>query len=68
MGKPKAFPCIKALNWQLYSNIENLILWARPETDGSASEFCVWECCSNGQLEYWDKNKRLKGFSRTKLE
>ena len=43
----------------LYSNIENLVLWARSELDGSALEFCVSEYWSNGELEYWEKKKRL---------
>ena len=37
------------------SNIENLVLWARSELDGSALEFCVSEYWSNGELEYWEK-------------
>jgi len=43
----------------VYSNIENPVLWARSELDGSALEFCVSEYWSNGELEYWEKKKRL---------
>jgi len=47
------------LSIDIYSNIENLVLWARSELDGSALEFCVSEYWSNGELEYWEKKKRL---------
>ena len=47
------------LSISIYSNMENLVLWARSETDGSALEFCVSEYWSNGELEYWEKKKRL---------
>ena len=36
---------------EFYTNIENLVLWARSELDGSALKFCV--------SEYWEKKKRL---------
>ncbi len=52
---------LETRKWKLdiYSNIENLVLWARSELDGSALKFCVSEYWSNGELEYWDKKKRL---------
>jgi len=34
----------------VYSKIENLVLWARSELDGSALGFCVSEYWSNGEL------------------
>jgi len=46
--------------------MENLVLWAKSEKEGSALEFNVWEYWSNGELEYWKNNKRLPGFSGTK--
>jgi len=35
--------------------MENLVLRARSETEGSALEFYVSEYWSDGELEYWKK-------------
>ncbi len=42
----------------LYSNMENLVLRARSETEGSASEFSIR---SIGVMEYWSIEKIISG-------
>ena len=32
--------------------MENLVIWARSEKEGSAFEFCIWEYWIIGRLEY----------------
>ena len=42
--------------------MDNLVLRARSETDGSTSDILDQEYWSNGELEYWEKIKSLEGF------